>query len=440
MRVGQALVKRKPQGVTVTGGTVHIKVPRNHSGQQIMEDHMARFNVAQCGRRLGKTTFMRRRAMKTILSRKSYGLFGPTYKLVSDSWRDLCKRLGPITKDKSEQERRLETIHGGVLECWTLDGPDAGRGRDYDEVGIEEAGLVKELQERWEADIRPTLVVKKGGAWFPGTPKGRRFFHKLFERGQENMLTGVGDWAAFRMPSILNPRVTLKEIDDARRELPDNVFRQEFLGEPDDDGGNPFGLLAIAACCYKVYETTGTEPFKIPFSRVAKKRYCAGIDVARAEDYTVVYIMDVDTGECVYLDRFRLPWEATLPRIAHAINEYGATYTIDATGVGDKVARDVMKLCRPVGELFVFTSPSKQGLMERLMTCLHKREVLYPRGWLVAELENFGYEYTKHGVRYEAPQGLHDDGVMALALAVHCRDRARIAAGQSTDNFPTVRR
>jgi hypothetical protein len=41
-----------------------------------------------------------------------------------------------------------------------------------------------------------------------------------------------------------------------------------------------------------------------------------------------------------------------------------------------------------------------------------------PDGWLRAELEAFGYEHTRTGVRYEAPPGLHDDGVCALALAV----------------------
>jgi hypothetical protein len=39
------------------------------------------------------------------------------------------------------------------------------------------------------------------------------------------------------------------------------------------------------------------------------------------------------------------------------------------------------------------------------------------------ELETFEYEYTRTGVRYSAPEGLHDDCVCALALAVHKRGR-----------------
>lgn len=48
---------------------------------------------------------------------------------------------------------------------------------------------------------------------------------------------------------------------------------------------------------------------------------------------------------------------------------------------------------------------------------IHRREIRFPDGWLISELESFEYEYVASGVRYSAPEGLHDDGVCALALA-----------------------
>jgi hypothetical protein len=41
----------------------------------------------------------------------------------------------------------------------------------------------------------------------------------------------------------------------------------------------------------------------------------------------------------------------------------------------------------------------------------------------VDELENFTYIYNVNtrAVQYSAPIGLHDDGVISLALAWHCR-------------------
>ena len=66
---------------------------------------------------------------------------------------------------------------------------------------------------------------------------------------------------------------------------------------------------------------------------------------------------------------------------------------------------------------------SKQQLMEGLQIAVQTREIRIPEGWLRSELESFGYRYSGRTVSYEATVG-HDDGVCALALAVHAR-RAR---------------
>jgi hypothetical protein len=55
--------------------------------------------------------------------------------------------------------------------------------------------------------------------------------------------------------------------------------------------------------------------------------------------------------------------------------------------------------------------------MEGLALAIQQRKVLFPEGPIKDELENFEFEYTRTGVRYTAPEGLHDDCVCALALA-----------------------
>jgi hypothetical protein len=68
-------------------------------------------------------------------------------------------------------------------------------------------------------------------------------------------------------------------------------------------------------------------------------------------------------------------------------------------------------------EGFRFTGPSKQQLMEGLAVAIQQQQVHYPDGPIVNELEAFEYVYTRTGVSYSAPEGLHDDCVCALALA-----------------------
>jgi hypothetical protein len=66
--------------------------------------------------------------------------------------------LAPVTRAKNEQEKRLELISGGVIDFWSLDNPDAGRGRKYALVVIDEAAMIPGLEEAWQQSIRPTLT------------------------------------------------------------------------------------------------------------------------------------------------------------------------------------------------------------------------------------------------------------------------------------------
>ena len=55
--------------------------------------------------------------------------------------------------------------------------------------------------------------------------------------------------------------------------------------------------------------------------------------------------------------------------------------------------------------------------MEGLAMAIQQRKITFPTGLIVEELKNFEYEFTRTGVKYSAPDGLHDDCVMALAMA-----------------------
>ena len=179
------------------------------------------------------------------------------------------------------------------------------------------------------------------------------------------------------------------------------MFLQEYEGIPAEDGGNPFGLDAIRSCIGEL-STAAPE--------------CWGVDLAKSQDYTVALALDKDGAVC-RLERWQAPWSVTRERLARTIGDKPAQ--IDSTGVGDPIVEDLRKVCRRV-EGFKFTSQSKQQLMEGLQIAVQGRDIRYPDGWLRAELEAFGYRYSGRTVSYEATAG-HDDGVCALALAVHAR-------------------
>jgi hypothetical protein len=394
--------------------TVQVVLHRLHEGQRAIAEHPARFKVVMCGRRWGKSAFGIRWLCDGALAGQPVAWFAPSYKIALEAWRELVERLSPITDRVSEQDKRLELKTGGVVEVWTLDGPDPARGRRYARVVIDEAGIVRDLLEVWQAAIRPTLVDLAGTALMLGTPKGRRHgFVSLFQRGQGD----DPDWQSFRAATADNPYIPLEEVEAARKELPPEIFQQEFQGIPTDDGANPFGLEAIRSCIGEL----SSHPAVV-----------FGVDLARSLDYSVVLGLDA-WGRVCFLDRWQLPWAETKTRVAELTKN--TPVVADATGVGDAIVMDLQNQGVDVTP-HIFTQPSKLRLMQRLVAAFQGKQVMIPDGWLVQELEAFEFVYTATGVKYEAPRGYHDDGVMALGLALHGWDRVQAAPPEPWTPLP----
>ena len=328
--------RKRPQGNT----QVEVRLHKRHVGQQQIVENPARFKVVMCGRRFGKTALGIREACDVAIAGHPVGWFAPTYKYVLEVWRELLQRLQPIIARSNDQERRIELVTGGVIEMWTLDTPDPGLGRKYKLAVIDEAGIVPDLLMIWQRAIRPTLVDLSGHGLFLGTPRGRRHgFMVLFNRGND---PHDPDWASFRAKTLDNPYIPVEEVEAARRELPPEVFAQEFEGIPTDDGANPFGLEAIRRA------VDGHEPAATHTQAVVY-----GVDLARSLDFTVVCGLDA-YRRVVFLDRWQAPWAVTKQKVRDIVGQ--TPIVADATGVGDAIVADLQTMGVDVTP-HIFTQP-----------------------------------------------------------------------------------
>lgn len=308
------------------------------------------------------------------------------------------------------------------------DKPDSLYGEDVHAAVVDEASRVKE--SAWFA-VRSTLTATRGKIRCIGNVKGRKnWFYRLSrmaEHGEENMHYG-------KMTAIDAARagvIELAEIHDAKRKLPTHIFNELYLAKPSDDGGNPFGIREINNCVDKSMPEIDSGQLDISW-RSGKKIICWGWDLAKSVDWTVGVGFDEDDN-VAGLERFQLPWESTEERILRVTGD--APGLVDSTGVGDPILERLQK--KGVFEGFKFSAPSKQQLMEGLATSIGNKEILYPPGLIVLELEQFEYVYTRTGVRYSAPEGLHDDVVCALALADKRRKEYVKGHFWSGDDEPT---
>jgi phage terminase large subunit-like protein len=234
----------------VIAPSITLTLPRPHKAQWQIIKGLKRFNVVCCGRRFGKTTLGINRLVGPALEGYPVGWFAPGYKYMLEAWRDFTRVLRPVTARVNSTERRIELVTGGVVDFWTLEDEDAGRSRKYKRVAIDEAAKVKNLEAAWNNAIRATLADYRGDADLYSTPKGRNFFWKAYGWGLD---PSEPEWSCWTMPTSSNPFIAPAEIEAARRELPERVFRQEFLADfLSDIPGALWTLGQLDACREKV--------------------------------------------------------------------------------------------------------------------------------------------------------------------------------------------
>ena len=365
-----------------------LELPQPHINQQKILDSSSRFRIVMCGRRFGKSELSQIEIITNALVGKNVAYITPTYQLARVFFEKLTKAL-PFENNKSELS--IKFPNDGSVEFFTGERLDNLRGRKFHLVVIDEASYIPNLQEGWLNSIRPTLTDYKGRALFLSTPKGKNFFYSLY------LKSGETDWESFKFTTYDNPHIDKTEIDDARLQLPEVVFEQEYMANPSENAANPFGSIYIKQCTFPL----SPEPAIV-----------YGVDVAKSVDFTVITGLDRNGSVC-YFERFQKDWRQTKQTIQ---NLSKVPILIDSTGVGDPIFEDLQREGLNV-QGFKFTSTSKQQLMEGLSSAIQQRKITFPEGVITQELEIFEYNYTSFGVKYSAPPGFHDDCVMSLALA-----------------------
>jgi len=151
----------------------------------------------------------------------------------------------------------------------------------------------------------------------------------------------------------------------------------------------------------------------------------AGIDLGRADDYTVLTIVN-NKDEEVYCARWRhMDWSKIIQNIVDKLNHYKPFTLVEANGAQDAIyeqIRDKVSYAKQRVKPFVTTSKSKQAIVEDLIVKFENEEIgILGHDFQMGELEAFTYEYNikTRQIKYSAPIGLHDDYVMSRAICSH---------------------
>lgn len=303
--------------------------------------------------------------------------------------------------------------NGSIYYLDGADDPNHQRGGNVKVLHLTEMGDHKEAV--WTQVFEPVLIANGGILIGEGNPRGKNWYHKLFMNAQ-----GRKGWETFLLSARNSPIFTAEELDELERTLPYNVFASEYLCEWVDSIGIVFRTFRQVATA-KMTEAQPGRKYRIAF------------DLAKIVDWTVGSVVDKHNWNQVRLERWnQIDWTLQKEKMKALIKTYAkkadgnaTEVLIESNGVGDPIFDDIWTWAMSISEEYDIevkpirmTQDLKNLLVQNFsMLCDQNIIAILPDDTLMQELELFTYEKTLTGFRYTAPDGYHDDTVMASLIS-----------------------
>ena len=399
---------------------VKLTLPGLHRSQLAFVDDQARIVVAAAGTKVGKTFGMSIYAIRAAWRRNQALVWwtAPTIRQSKIAFNLIGTFLPKhrFRVNRSDLCYELLKTNGDVrsrIEFRSADHPESLRGEGVHNAIVDEAAF-------WKYDsfvsVMTTLTKTRGDLRIISTPKGKNWFFTEWAKGwYPDQKKKNPEYSSHQLATSSNPTVPRESLAEFQKNMPADVYRQEILAEFLDDAAGVF--KNIKAC------QTG----ELRLKPLKDARYIVAIDWAKKEDYTVFLVMDRDTKAVVAIYRHNeIDWNLNIDRAIRVAKEWNhAVVIMDSTGLGD-VPFDAMGAVYPhVHGYTIGNNAAKVALIQKLQLAFERQEMVLPppsaseeAGVLEHELSMYAYTMSSTGkLIFSAPEGYHDDTVIALALA-----------------------
>lgn len=391
-----------------------IRLPRPYPLQEAFISSPAKRRVICAGRRAGKTTGLAVLAVRKFLAGHQILEAAPIALQTNTFWR-ACKKalVAPIKAGaiyKNETDRVLIAPGGGRITARTAHHADSLRGDYADLLILDEYSIMH--PSAWDEVGAPMLLDNDGDAVFIFTPKRKNHAYKHFMRAQGDQ---SGRWQAWQFASMMNPHLSRNALAEIVEDLTEDSYKQEILAQFLENEGAIFRKVD-KACRLPAGEWLAHRGHIIVM----------GVDWGKKSDYTAISI-GCATCRCeLAKDRFNtIDYAFQTERLWTHFNVWGPTWVVaEANSMGEPLIDFLQRQGMPVVPFYT-TSQSKNPMIERLALGIERGEwaFLTDTVWQ-AELE--AYELKRNPVTgyvsYSAPDGVHDDTVIARGLMLYCAD------------------
>lgn len=393
-----------------------ITIPRAHAKQDAFIKSKAKRKVVVAGRRGGKTTGVSMLAAYAAMEGRRILEAAPTADQTGAFW-DAVKGyfVEPIASRvvyKNETDRLLIMPNGGRIRCKTAFDADTLRGDYADLLILDEYEMMK--PNAWDEVGAPMLLDNDGDAVFIGTPMRKNHFYKLYNIARANE---GGRWGAWHFTSYDNPHLSREALDEIISDMTAEAYRQEILAEFLDNEGVVF--RNIAACL----NAPETSPEQHPRHRVV-----IGADWGKQADYTAFSAICADCGCEVEIDRSnKIDYAFQFERLKSLVEKWNASGILpERNAMGEPIIEQIQRAGLPIMlgpdglPGFQTSATTKPKLIENLSLVFERQELqFFDDDIWTAEMEAYERKISAATGRsqYGAPEGMHDDTVIARALA-----------------------
>ncbi len=344
----------------------------------------------------------------------TYYYFLPTYSqakkviwdnIDNDGFKMLDHIPEEMIKSKNATELKIELMNGSIIQLIGAD--EFGKsGVGTNPIGVVFSEFSITNSDAWKY-VAPILAANGGWAVFNFTPRGKNHAWALLEYAKQN------GWFSQVLTVEDTKVLTPPQIDEERKANPQDFFEQEWFCKFVEGAGQFFRRVR-----QNTYDQETVLPYEGDFQ--------LGVDLAKYQDYSVITPFNLNHFIAYPQERFnQIDWNLQKARVEASARRFGdALVWVDATGVGDPITEDLrargVRIGGEEGEGFKFTETSRANLLNNLAILLEQDKIKIPNDeGLISELESFHYELTERGkIKVVVPDGLHDDRVMSLALAV----------------------
>lgn len=385
---------------------LRIRLPKPHRLQREIMRSKAKRKVVVAGRRFGKTTAAGEIAADRAIRGQKILIVSTSQDQADAFWDKIRHWLAPLFRaklaKKNEIKRVIELWSGGRIQCRTGKDPDVLRSKDADLLIMDECSRLHE--RAWSEVGAPMLADRDGDALFISTPFLRNWFYVLYMKAQEDQ----SRWQAWHATSHDNPYLSATALAEITQDMTEEAYKQEILAQFLEGEGAVFRYIREAATATRQSPYLG--------------RFVMGIDWAQARDFTVITVLDAAKRTMVDVDRFnKVEWGLQRGRVRAMWEKWRAESIVcEMNSVGSPNFEALAREGLPVVP-FTTSATTKPPLIENLTLALDRQELaILNEPWLIGELEAYERQVspTTGRSQYSAPDGLHDDGVMSLALAL----------------------